>query len=83
MLRQLQLSLLLLAVVLPAAAQQRSRLTVSTTVPPRLCEHPAPCATADRSPNLETVVVIEDDSVRYIGTTPAVTRRGEYLIVKF
>lgn len=75
--------LALLMIMQPIYAQQQASLRISTTVPPPPCQHPDPCATVSSPPGVKTVAVIEGDSVRYIGTTPAVTRDGEYLVVKF
>jgi len=73
---------LALALVSAAAgAQQSITLRVTATVPPRSCEYPQHCAPAP----LTTIskVTVSNEQVRYIGTTPSVTKQDDVLRVNF
>jgi hypothetical protein len=64
-----------------AAAEQSITLRVSATIPPRPCEYPQPCAPVPQS--TVTRVTVDDQQVRYVGSTPAVTQKGDVLTVTF
>jgi hypothetical protein len=75
------IGLALVLVSAAAGAQQSITLRVTATVPPRPCEYPQPCAPAPQSTT--TRVTVNSEQVRYIGSTPNVTRNGDVLSVKF
>ena len=62
-------------------AQQSVTLRVTATVPPRPCEYPLPCAPTPRTTTSK--VTVSNEQVRYVGSTPSVTTKGDVLIVNF
>lgn len=64
-----------------ADAGESIPLRVTASVPPPPCEYPQACAPAPAATTSK--VTISDGQVRYIGSTPSVTREGEVLTVKF
>jgi len=64
-----------------AAAQQSIRLRVTATIPPRPCEYPQPCEAAPSQTT--SSVIVDEQTIRYVGTTPDVSREGDLLVVIF
>jgi hypothetical protein len=65
----------------PLLADQSIRLRVSATIPPRPCEVPNTC---DPVPaNTQTKVVVENETVRYVGSPPEVTKKDGLMTVNF
>ena len=64
-----------------AGAGQSVTLRVTATVPPPPCEYPQPCASA--SLTTTSKVTVTNEQVRYVGSTPNVTRKGDVLTVNF
>ena len=65
----------------PLWAEQTIRLRVSATIPPRPCEFPNTCDPVPAS--TQTKVVVENESVRYVGSPPAVTKKDGLMTVIF
>jgi len=63
------------------AAQSSIRLRVSATIPPRPCEYTQRCEHEAYSGT--SMVLIAGHSVRYVGSTPAVTANDDLLTVIF
>ena len=79
--RALMMPCLLLLASVQAGAGESIRLRVSATVPPRPCEFPNSCDPVPAT--AQTRVVIDKDTVRYVGSTPEVTQKDGLLSVKF
>ncbi|MDH3440360.1 MAG: hypothetical protein OEM63_06395 [Gammaproteobacteria bacterium] len=69
----------------PLHAEESVILKVSATIPPRPCEHPERCdSTASRAiPAAVTRVVVSEDKISYVGSTPAVEKKDDLLVVRF
>ena len=65
----------------PLWAEQITRLRVSATIPPRPCEFPDTCAPVPA--NTQTKVVVENETVRYVGSPPEVTKKDDLMTVNF
>jgi len=57
------------------------RLRVSATIPPRPCEHPNRCDPVPAA--TQTKVVVENDTVRYVGSAPEVKKKDDLMTVIF
>ncbi len=62
-------------------AQQSVEVRISATVPPLPCDFPELCEAAPQSAGSK--VTIEGNSVRYVGSRPAVTQHGDVIMVIF
>jgi len=63
------------------AAQQATKIRVSAVVPPHFCQFPDRC---DRvAANATTRVVVQGDSVRYIGSRPVVAAKHGIILLLF
>lgn len=62
-------------------AQQSIELRVSATVPPPPCEYPERCEPAPK--RTKTRVLVDGQSVRYVGFTPEIRKEGGLLKVNF
>ena len=65
----------------PLLADQTIRLRVSATIPPRPCEFPNICDPV--SATTRTKVVVDNETIRYVGSPPEVTKKDDLMIVKF
>ena len=75
------LACLLLLLGAAAQAAPSIQLRVTATVPPRACEFPDPCDPA--STTTPTRVTIDNERIRYLGSTPTVSVDGDLLTVTF
>ena len=57
------------------------RLRVSATIPPRPCEFPNTCEPVPA--NTRSKVVVENETVRYVGSPPEVTKKDDLMTVIF
>jgi hypothetical protein len=64
-----------------SVAQQSRAIRVSATIPQPLCQFSEPCARTDA--NAMTMLVIEGDVIRYLGSRPRVTTAGDVLVILF
>jgi len=65
----------------PLWAEQSIRLRVSATIPPRPCEYPNICNPVP--PDTQTRAEVVNGIVRYVGSPPDVTSKGDLVTVKF
>ncbi len=65
----------------PLWAEQTSRLRVSATIPPRPCEHPNHCNPVPAK--TQTKVVVNNESISYVGSPPKVTKKDDLMTVIF
>jgi hypothetical protein len=57
-----------------ARADQSVQLRVTATIPPRPCDYPDRCDPVPaQMKNVVTSVTVADESIRYVGSPPAVT----------
>ena len=62
-------------------AQQKIRLNVSATIPPRPCTYPERCDPV--GPSVITKVTVEDGIIRYVGSRPSVTYTDDLVTIIF
>lgn len=65
----------------PLLAEQSVRIRVSATIPPNSCVFPNTCEPVPA--NTRTSVVVENETVRYVGSPPAVTMENDLMTVIF
>jgi len=64
-----------------AVAQQGKEIRVSATIPPRLCRFPDRCARVGQTAT--TMLVVDGDIIRYIGSPPLVATANEVMTILF
>jgi hypothetical protein len=62
-------------------AEQTMRLSVSATIPPRLCTYPERYDPV--GPSVNTRVTVADGTIRYVGSRPSVTYTDELITILF
>ena len=73
--------ILLMLTGMTAQAAPSLQLRVSATVPPPACEYPRACEPVSTA--VQTRVVIDNERILYLGSTPSVRRDGDLLTVNF
>ena len=78
------IALIFVFLIWPASllvANQSRDIRVSATIPPRLCQYPNACAQVVE--NKLTKLVVQDQTIRYIGASPLVVTSAETLTILF